>query len=191
MVEARSQTSGAGGFTLLELLIVITILGLIIAALTNGVRFATEAWQVQERRSARQSDFDAVQNLLRELITSGTSFEGGSASLRLVSELPEAFAHHGLYDVELHRGGDGLVLTWRPHFKEPASTASQNTAELIKNVTAFEFAYYIPPGEWQNFLKAGAKPPTLIKIKLQVQGRALSTLVFAPVIDFQHGPKTD
>jgi prepilin-type N-terminal cleavage/methylation domain-containing protein len=94
----------ASGFTLLELFIVITILGLILAALTNGVRFAGQAWEVQDRRGARQGDIDAVQSLVRNLIASGTAFEGDGTSLRFVSRLPEALARGGLYDVELPAG---------------------------------------------------------------------------------------
>src|SRR6185503_4644696 len=47
------------GFTLLELLIATTILGLMLVALTGGVRFAGQAWDTQQRRSNLSGDLDA------------------------------------------------------------------------------------------------------------------------------------
>jgi general secretion pathway protein J len=183
MAETATRQTRASGFTLLELLVVITILGLILAALGNGVHFAGQAWQLQERRSARQGDLDAVQNLVRNLIASGASFEGDATSLRFVSELPEALARGGLYEVELHTTEDRLLLSWRPHFKGAQSATATTHTEIIKNVTAFEFTYSIQAGGWQHVLTAAMKRPALIRIGLRIGDRAWPLLVVAPMID--------
>ena len=184
MAETGNRPSSPRGFTLLELLIVITILGLILAALTNGVHFAGQAWQVQERRSARRGDLDAVQNLVRELIASGTGFDGGSASLRFVSELPEALARGGLYDVELHRVGDRLVLSWRAHFKGPGSNAAQSDTELAKGVADLKLSYYVKPPAWQSTTADKTKAPQLVRFALLFSdGPAWSQLTVAPMVD--------
>jgi len=184
MVERRNGTEHTSGFTLLELLVVISILGLILAALSNGVRFAGLAWQSQERHSARQGDRDDVQNLVRNLIASGTSFEGDGTSLRFVSELPEALARGGLYEVELHKTADRLMLSWHPHFKGASPSTERTDAELVKGVTGFELTYYMQAGGWQHVLKAGTESPILVRIDVQLGGaRPWPLLVVAPMID--------
>jgi hypothetical protein len=183
MGETAKQETSASGSTLLELLVVITILGLILAALSNGVHFAGQAWQSQERRSARQGDLDAVQNLLRNLIVSGTAFEGNGTSLRFVSELPEALARGGLYEVELHRIADRVVLSWRPHFKGVSSNTDTTDTTLVKDVTGLELTYYIQAGGWQHVLTAAMNKPALIGIGLQTGERAWPLLVVAPMIE--------
>jgi prepilin-type N-terminal cleavage/methylation domain-containing protein len=180
----RDRTDTDGGFTLLEPLIVIAILGLILVAMTSGVRFAGQAWEAQERRSNRQGDLDAVQNVLRELMASGTTFQGDAASLRFVSVLPRAIARGGLYDVELRSSANRLLFSWKQHFKGPALTAPPTEIELIKGVTGFELTYYVPPSGWQHVLKDGMRPPALVRVNLQLgEGRTWPPLVVAPMID--------
>jgi prepilin-type N-terminal cleavage/methylation domain-containing protein len=183
MTEFAAKGRASDGFTLLELLIVITILGLILAALTNGVRFAGQAWQTQERRSARQGDLDAVENVLRNLIASGTNFDGDGSSLRFVSTLPEALARGGLYDVELEESAGRLVLAWRAHFKGP-STAQTNQTELARNVAGLALSYYMGPGGWQRVARDKSKPPALIQMAFRLDdGRVWGPLIAAPMIE--------
>ena len=74
MIATKTRGKTEAGFTLLELLIVTTILGLILVALTSGVRFAGQAWEIQERHSNRQGDIDAVVGL-QHFNASGTGFQ--------------------------------------------------------------------------------------------------------------------
>lgn len=175
--------SPASGFTLLELLVVITILGMIVLALNGGVRFAGQAWLMQERRSAESGDLDSVQAVIRNLITSGRSFEGNGASLRFISPLPEALARGGLYEVDLHTAGDRLVLDWKPSFKGPASFGSME-AELARNISGLTFSYFIPPDGWQTTIPDKTKPPGLIRVTIRMKGsRPLPVFFAAPMVD--------
>ena len=118
-----------------------------LVALTGGVRFAGQAWDTQQRRSDLSGDLDAVQNVLRQLITSGSGFEGNEGTLRFVSTLPLALARGGLYDVELRASGDHLLFSWKPHFKGPAQTSAPTEIELIKGVTGFDLSL-LHPTRW-------------------------------------------
>lgn len=184
MIARKTYDKADSGFTLLELLIVTTILGLILVTLTSGVRFAGQAWEVQERHSNRQGDLDAVQNVLRQLMASATNFQGDASSLRFVSVLPRALARGGLYDIELRASANRLLFAWKPHFKGPALKTPPTEIELIKGVTGFELTYFVPPGGWQHILDAGMRPPALVRVNVQLgEGRAWPPLVVAPMID--------
>ena len=184
MIATKAHDGADSGFTLLELLIVTTILGLILVVLTSGVRFAGQAWEVQERRSDRQGDLDAVQNVLRQLFASATSFQGDAKTLKFVSVLPRALGRGGLYDVELRTSANTLLFAWKSHFKGPAPVTPSTEIELIKGVTGFEIAYYIPRIGWQRALKADLGPPTLVRVNLKLgEGRVWPPLVVAPMIE--------
>ena len=172
MIRLGRHNRSQSGFTLLELLIAITILGLILVALTNGVRFAGQAWETQTKRIERQGDLDAVQNILRQLITPAKQLSGTSFSLKFVGALPAALARGGLYDIELRALNGRLVLVWQPHFKGSAGTIQQSVTELAKDVTGLELAYYLPGAGW--LATNSNKTPALVRIAMQVEdGRRL------------------
>lgn len=186
--STMKRRKSESGFTLLELLIVITILGLIVVAMTSGVRFAGQAWQVQERRSEKQGDLDAVQNLLRQLIISASDFNGDGISLRFVATLPDALARGGLYDVELRTLADRLVLAWKPHFRGPAAETAWTSAKLMEGVSGMDLAYYAGANGWQRAAQDPNRPPKLVRISIQVgDGRSWPPLTVAPMIEARSG----
>ena len=188
MADPQRDEGAAGGFTLLELLVVITLLSLILVALTSGVRFAGRAWDTQEHRIDEHGDVNAVQNAVSQLIASGQSFEGGAGSLRFVAAMPKALARGGLYDIELMTEADRLVLSWRPHFNGPAAEIAPTETELLKGVSNLDLLYFLAqgtgPATWQSELKDKDKPPLLIRLALQTaDGRQWPPLVVAPMIE--------
>ena len=154
------QSGAEHGFTLFELLIVVTILGLIVVAMTNGVRFAGRAWQAQERRSELQGDLDAVQNVLRQLITSATGFNGDGISLRFVGTLPDALARGaswvdvfcdvGVFTVAETRAillaARDLGLPGRLHAEEIGHTGAADLAAELGCASADHLEHVTPDG---------------------------------------------
>ena len=76
----------AAGFTLLEILVALTVLGFLLAGLSQGTRFGLTAWTVQSRTIASRDEIDTAERLLRDLIARmdpGT--EDGPPTLRGLS----------------------------------------------------------------------------------------------------------
>ena len=172
MAELRTESGGMAGFTLMELMIVIVIFGMIQLMLFGGVRFAGRAWDMQERRIDRQGDFSAVQTVLRQMILSGHGFDGDGGALRLVGSLPKSLKRGGLFDIEIKTDTDRLVLTWKPHLRGDAPQVDPAEADLIKEIAAFDVAYYQPPtkdgGGWQPTWQDKSKLPPMIRLSLQM-----------------------
>jgi general secretion pathway protein J len=173
------------GFTLLELLVVITILGLLMIALTNGVRFAGRAWEMQQRHREQQGDLDAVQNALRQLITTGTNFQGDAGTLRFVARLPASLNRGGLYDIDLSAASGNLILGWKPRFSGPSANQQRTETVLTVGVSEMTLGYYSPAG-WRTTIQDKTKPPPLLSIALKVaDGRSWPPFVVAPSIELQ------
>lgn len=179
------------GFTLLEMLVSVTILSLIVVALTGGVHFAGNAWRAQELRNARQSDVNAVQSVLRQMLSSGKDFEGGSESLKFVGKLPAALARGGLFDIELYSDGTHLILSWRPHFKGPGKGVGSQQASLLDGIATLNFAYFMPDSGWQREASSKAKPLALISAQARMSnGRVWPPFVVTPATNVTAKPKT-
>ncbi len=109
------------GFTLLELLVALTVMGFILIGLASGASFGVRATGSQARLSEGKSDLDAVDRTLRRLIAEAdpkAPLRGSSGTIALVSELP---AGPGLapQQADIGLGVDGrgrLILRWTKHF---------------------------------------------------------------------------
>ena len=53
------------GFTLLELLVVVAVLGLLIIGLMQGMRAGLTLWDAQSRRTGETAELDAAARVLR------------------------------------------------------------------------------------------------------------------------------
>ena len=98
----------AAGFTLLELLISLTLLAALSTILFGGLRFGTRAWERSEAQAAETDEIAVAQNFLRRqlseaypLVTTADPtgariyFEGGSDSLQFLAPAPAALAAGG------------------------------------------------------------------------------------------------
>lgn len=169
--QASAPAGGASrGFTLVELLVALTLLGLISVVLLGGLRFGTRAWEAGDVRAEALAETEAIQGLLRRTIeramiprlAAGAAegpefFLGEEDRLRLVTVVPGHIGIGGLYWIELALVGedaDGLRLDliWRLY--RPRETASlEDMAEeeetpiggrrtLVEGIEQAAFAYY-------------------------------------------------
>ena len=65
----RMENARERGFTLIEILIAMTLLGLLMAMLSGGLRLGTRAWEASDTRSAELARLEAVQGFIRRSLT--------------------------------------------------------------------------------------------------------------------------
>ncbi|WP_342450040.1 prepilin-type N-terminal cleavage/methylation domain-containing protein [Thiorhodococcus minor] len=127
-----SSEQRALGFTLIELVIALAIIGLISLLLFSGLRLGSRSWEAVERVSGQISDLRLVDGFLRRTLSQARPatatyegapilvFAGDTERLELVAPLSAHVGVSGLYilrlEVEEHAVGLALVMTrWYLH----------------------------------------------------------------------------
>jgi len=167
------------GFTLLELLVALVVLGFILAGLNQGVRYGLRATGTQARTLAERGELDAVDRALRRLIEQmdpgtardGAGMQGSAGRLAFVSELPPASGLSNRH-ADIALGLDGarrLVLRATPHppgkpFGPPPPPIE---TELLRDVERIEFSYLArtPGAGWTGAWNA-KDLPFMIRLRI-------------------------
>lgn len=177
-----------GGFTLLELLVALTIFGFLLVALNHGVQTGLTIWNVQSRQVNRTWDLDASARLLRTLLTQiqtspvasinpgspavAISFAGKADELSFVGGLPTGFGTDASASITLRLEGTRLVAAWQPHRHELTASSPPSTVnEILRSVDRLEFAYWglpTPTALSPTWLAAwdGPSLPDLVRVRI-------------------------
>jgi general secretion pathway protein J len=192
------------GFTLLEMLVALIVLGLLITGLQEGVRTGLRIWGTQSRQIGTVAELDSVARLLRSLIGGiplvpataanpgspgrAISFSGTADQLAFVANMPTGLGGTRLADIILGLRGGQLVLLWKQHHHEQLSTMAANVeTELLRGIARLELAYWVPidansPATWLAKWDSPAVPQ-LIRIRLTFgagDSRSWPDLIVAP-----------
>jgi general secretion pathway protein J len=184
------------GFTLLELLVAITLLGLLMAALFGGLRLGARVWETADTRLDASARLQIVQDFIRQRLAEALPLEvppperadvgvaeplflGTLEAVRFAGMMPDHLGA-GVYLMELASAKPGrpdgtidLVLRWRP-FELNDETVEEVEPEvrvLIENIEALELSYFgtIDPEQPPDWWQAWEDPPELPRlIRLRV-----------------------
>jgi general secretion pathway protein J len=173
-----------GGFTLLETLVALVVLGFLIVGLTHGVRTGLALWNAQSRRLGEAADLDAAERTLRNLLSGvptaptgdagpGTvTFDGSPDRLTFVGDLPTGLGTTQLANIKLELSGGRLVLSWTPHRHEisGAPPPKPMVTELVGGIKRLELSYWgsteaDQPAAWQGQWQ-GPQLPGLIRVRV-------------------------
>lgn len=164
------------GFTLLEILVALVVLGFLLAGLTQGIRFGFHAWGAQSRDVAISETLATAERVLRQMIVQmdpgglakPPDIVGGSSAISFVTILPMAAAGWGTRRADVWLGlnsGHDLVLRWTPHRHiirfEPAPEPTRSV--LVPGLDHIEISYWDPKqGAWasnwrQQYLPAAVR----------------------------------
>jgi general secretion pathway protein J len=195
------------GFTLLELLIGMTLLGFILALLFAGFRLASTSWDAVAMHSEQTTNEQLTREFLRRLITQlqpmrwkkalnqPVAFVGQHALLRGLAPLSGQAG--GLRVLELalepdaHDGRSTLVLRQAPLRYDADlfddSLGEAQTHPLLSDLESVEFSYFGPPkiGEPSSWQEAWPDPehlPKLVRIRLGSRDEGWADIVAAPMV---------
>jgi general secretion pathway protein J len=154
------------GFTLLETLVVVVVLGFLMVGLTQGVRAGLTLWEAQSRRVGETAELDAAARLLRTLLSgiarapsvafgpgaaNDAEFKGTAESLAFIGDLPTGLGttRRANITIELRQGR--LVLRWTPRRHEVSNGPPPEPieTELIRQVDRLALAYWGAPSQEQ------------------------------------------
>ena len=141
------------------------MLGIILAALSGGLRFGQQALVAQGRETAAANQVAPVDAALRSLVGQAwpgaagaeARFAGTARSLSFRTVMPESLTAQRTRDAEVAIGVDPahrLYLAWLPWYRNwivPKPPPAR--IDLLANVDHIEFAYWDPslhlaPGGW-------------------------------------------
>ena len=124
MRQTASRRAPAG-FTLIEVIIALVVLGFILAALAQAFRFGTTAWSLENRLADNAAQLERMDRVLRRLIEQASPpiasddkpMAGEEHRLTFMTLLPDEPETQPIRHAQVALGVDDrhrLVLRWRP-----------------------------------------------------------------------------
>jgi prepilin-type N-terminal cleavage/methylation domain-containing protein len=158
------------GFTLLETLVALVVLGLVVLGLTQGLRFGVNAWERQVREGARRDDLGATDRILRRLVeqaepghSGGEPMLQGSRGTMLVrSVLP---GPSGLGVPQPVLAAIGIDVAQRLVLRVSGRGMPAAETPLLAGVDRMELAYWRDVSGWQDAW-SGRDLPRLVRVRL-------------------------
>ena len=198
------QVGRQRGFTLLEVLVALVVLGLLVLGLSHGVRGGLALRQAQVQRVAENADLDSTMRLLRLVFTRmpvvaeagqatnrepHVALRGEAEQVTFVGNLPTGVGGSRRADMTLQVRDGRLILSWTParHERAFGPRPPATDTELLQGVRRLDLAYWSPPGTEQpaGWQSRWDQPdlPELIRVRLvfaENDRRRWSDLIAAP-----------
>ncbi len=208
-IQSARVNNNANGFTLIEVLIALTLLGVMMTLLMTTFRAGTRSWSAGESLSAATGNQFIVQNFLRlylenarpvvddftEENESEFSFSGDKHAVIFVAGLPANQDRGGLWRFALGLEKNGrtndLVVLVEPFYPDIDDDAElSETLTLLSDVKTFDISYFgkdevtSQDEDWNDDWEDKNELPSLIKIDLQVENqKPWPEIVVAPQVE--------
>lgn len=190
---------------MVELLVAITLLGLLTVLLFGGFRFGTRAASAVGTQIDQSSQiailYDFMQSELTDAriltasgdaATSPASFDGQPDAISFITTPPAYLALGGFHLLHLGIEGDGrtrrLIVSWQqvPHGSLPAQPTTLQPSVLLEKVQSIEFGYFgiadpNRPPEWLDRWTDRPELPQLVRLRVTLtDGWQAPDLIIAP-----------
>ena len=210
MMGSRITVAGMAGFTLLELLVGIALLGLIATLLLSGVQLGTASRDRVAQMAAELEDLRLIETFLRPRLQEALpyqvaargdqpriAFTGNANSVRFLVSSLFRDDERGIRDVRIafERAGDSGRLTaydaaWTVADDFAIATTvipSGDAHLLVDGLDTATFSYFgaspvHAQPRWHQEWSASAALPQLVRLELQASGTALPPVTVAPVL---------
>lgn len=198
---SAGRNNRQAGFTLLEVLVAMALLGFLSTMLLGGVQLATRIMESSRRHSDAATTLPAAYDFLRTQIAQAlpiarenlppgqpvVDFEGTPTSLRIVTLAPShlppaAMADTAYQSLLLERDSsvspNSVVIAWQPYWqgKRNVQQAAARRSVLFEAITAMEISYFGSPdggqlATWHREWKNRTNLPRLVQIRLSREGK--------------------
>ncbi len=191
--------SGESGFTLLELVIAISLLALVSLILGGGLRLGARVWDSGTETMAQISRIELVQGFLRRqfegaapLSPSGPRadrryvFEGRRDQIRFAALAPAQFGVGGFYELTVKKAegaeADQVVVEARLHHPEaherPRASQQLERSVLLEEVRELKIEYYgrrrrRDELRWHDEWRRTRLQPLLVRIDIEFEDERL------------------
>jgi general secretion pathway protein J len=188
-----THTRLAKGFTLIEVLIAMTLLSLMVVLLFASLKICAESWEKGESKMADSNQVAVVYHFFQQHLAtaqplrddfsvkeqSTLAFQGEGQSLQFVGEFPASAGKAGaqLFSLRLQEFDDGkaIVVALKPFYPlEEGKEPPKEEVVLIKRVRSLELAYLGDDGmggesSWQNQWLERETQPQLVKVRIELE----------------------
>ena len=197
----------AQGFTLLELLIGMTLVGFILVLLFAGLNLGTRSWEAGEKRMVTSSRQAIVVDFIRRALEQTyplhwrvgeedqLAFAGEAESLHFVGAVAmhDGASGNHLIALDLADGETGRDLVMRWHLPDPRAPGFETLEEarpkvLIHAIEGMTLAYFGTQSDtedpaWHDQWLHQKAPPELIRLRLIMEnGETWPDIIAAPRI---------
>lgn len=202
------------GFTLIEVLIAMTLLSVMVVLLFSSLKIAAESWNAGESKIAEVNEKAVVYQFFKRhimairplpllsdeqdfAVEAQQAFQGFGQSLRFVSALPASSARKGLQiftlalDTANHKN---LLVTLIPY--RPEARLEMGKPEvLLRNIAELKFSYFgktedVAELMWRDEWSVADRLPSLIKVSITLDdGSYWPDMVFALKISQAPSPE--
>lgn len=180
------------GFTLIEMLVTVTLLSLVVLVLFGGLRFGVRAWDGAQAHGEGMDELRVVQGVLRREIEGAyprrdmsdpshpvLDFAGGADRMRFVGPVPLAAGGGTRETITLAGAPDGKArqLTLEAGGAAPAA--------LLRNVAHVQFSYF-DAKRWTDTWTDTQALPRLVRLRIAFRPgdrRQWPDLIVAPHIE--------
>ena len=192
------------GFTLIEMMIGMTLLGLMLILLYGGLRLGVRSWDAGEKVLANASQQVVVTDFVRRQLSlvyplrwkndtqETLAFSGDSHAVHFASQIPVNLGAGGIHLVALEQteegNSDALRMRWRlptPESRDFGFNDENGEVFLVRNIENIEFAYFgavsdaVDPS-WHDSWQGEDRLPLLIRLRVTNQdGSAWPEIVTA------------
>ncbi len=192
------------GFTLVELLVAMTLLAFLSITLFGGLRFGARSWEAVVDSSAERDRIASTQTFLRDRLGQLTlpgparlrqidaegRLDGGPDRVEFIAPWLSALSLGGLYRFTLWHDDTGngrLMLRWAPAEADPDALEElgdlAGVRVLLDGVAAFSLSYYGAADgdaepEWLDRWESPGAPPRLVRVDLAFADARLVWPVF-------------
>jgi general secretion pathway protein J len=191
------QAIGDRGFTLVEVMVALTILSLVMMATVTGLRTLANTQVAIERAAHRIDEIRSVSSFLRDILGSAvvgedpgglgritgevTYFLWGSDFLELESTVLFGERYGGSYLIRVGKENSALVLRWQepPASGVPEDWEGASSRVMIENLEEFSLAIRGEYGEdWSSRTSVGDESlPVLVRLQMKAAGRDWPDLI--------------